>query len=165
MKRVFPIFISVAFCIGFLHTAVGQTATQDVTITVPEIAVIGVDGGGVTFNFSNNDATAGNTPTSITKSRSYSLFTNIDGSGVKVTGKLDGAYATGISLKVDFDAPSAGGSSPGTQLLSTTEVNLIESVPPTAEGNINLDYIAEITPDASPNSGTTQTVTYTVTAQ
>jgi hypothetical protein len=48
--------------------------------------------------------------------------------------------------------------------LTTTEADLVTSIGPTAAGNINLEYTAQITPEASPNSGSTETVTYTVTA-
>lgn len=165
MKRTLSVFLFATFCFGILQTAVGQTATQDVTINVPQIAVIGVSGGGLTFDFSNNDVTEGTATAALTETRSYALFTNITGAGVKVTGKLDGGYSSGIDLKVNLDAPSAGGTSAGTHSLTTTETNLVESIPPTAEGGININYTAEITPSAEPNSGSTQTVTYTVTAQ
>jgi len=165
MRRLLTFVIVTALAVAVVPTAVAQgssTATQDVTINVPEISVIGVSGGGVTFDFTSSDVTAGNSTASQTQQESYALFTNA--SNVKVTGQLGTEYSTGIKLFVNLSAPSSGGASQNQVELTTTEADLVTSIGPTAAGNINLEYTAEITPDASPNSGSTETVTYTVTA-
>lgn len=164
MRRLLTFVIVTALAGAVVPTAVaqGSSATQDVTINVPEISVIGVSGGGVTFDFTSSDVTAGNSTASQTQQESYALFTNA--SNVKVTGQLGTEYSTGIKLFVNLSAPSSGGASQNQVELTTTEADLVTSIGPTAAGNINLEYTAEITPDASPNSGSTETVTYTVTA-
>lgn len=170
MNRFLSVFLVSVLSVGLLQFASAQsTATQDVTINVAQITTLDVNGGGVTFDFSSSDATAGSGTASLTETRSYSLFTNVpngsSGNGVKITGALGAAFASGITLKANLSAPSAGGSSQGAKTLSTTDTDLVTAIGPTAESSININYTAEITPSAAPNSGSTETVTYTVTAQ
>jgi len=164
MSRTLSALLFAALFVGLLQTSDAQ-ATQDVTITVPDITVIGVDGGALTFNFSESDVTPGTATASISKTRSYSLWTNVAGGGVRITGKIDAAFNSGITLNVNLDAPSTGGTSQGSTQLSTSETALVSDVMPTAAQNVNINYVAQIDETAEPNSGTTQTVTYTVTAQ
>jgi hypothetical protein len=163
MRRLLTFVIVTALAVAVVPTAAAQSsATQDVTINVPEIAVIGVSGGGVTFDFTSSDVTAGNSAATQTQQESYALFTNA--SSVKVTGQLGAEYSTGIKLFVNLSAPSSAGTSQNQVELTTTEADLVTSIGPTAAGNINLEYTAQITPEASPNTGSTETVTYTITA-
>ena len=164
MKRFLVVFAFFALSLGLFQVAPAQnTATQDVTINVSQITALAVNGGGVTFDFTSSNATAGSDKATITKSESYSLFTNVTG-GVKITGTMNADFATGITLKANLNAPSAGGSSQGTHTLSTGDTELVSGIPPTSESGISIDYTAEITPQAAASSGTTQTVTYTLTA-
>lgn len=165
MNRLLLILLFLGLSFGITHAAAAQ-ATQDVTINVSQIEVLGANGGAVTFDFTNSDVTPGVSPATISKSRSYDLFTNITGAGVKITGQLGADYASGITLKANLSAPADGGSSQGAQPLSASStVDLVTSIPPTVEQDVKIDYAAEITPDAEPSSGATRTVTYTITAQ
>lgn len=170
MNRLLSVFLVSVLSVGLLQFASAQnTATQDVTINVAQITTLDVSGGAVTFDFASSDATAGSGTASLTKTRSYSIFTNVpngsSGNGVKISGSLGSAFSTGITLKANLNAPSAGGTSQGLQSLSTTDTDLVTAIGPTSESGINIGYTAEITPSAAPNSGSTETVTYTVTAQ
>jgi hypothetical protein len=166
MKRLLVPLAFIALNVGLFQGAPAQTsATQDVTISVPKITALAMNGGSISFNFTSSDATAGSGTASLNKSDSYALFTNVTGNGVKITGTLSSGFASGITLKANLASPAAGGSSEGPTALSTTATDLVTGISPTAESGLALDYTAEITPQAAPNSGTTETVTYTIIAQ
>lgn len=170
MNRFLSLFLVSVLSVGLFQVASAQnTASQSVTINVAQITTLDVSGGGITFDFASSDATAGSGTASLTKSRSYSIFTNVptngNGGGVKITGSLGSGFASGITLKANLNAPSTGGSSQGLKSLSATDTDLVTTIGPTSEGSLSINYTAKITPSAAPNSGSTETVTYTVTAQ
>lgn len=161
MNRLFSVFLLATLSLGLLQTTSAQsTATQDVTITVNEITNFSVSGATVEFDFKSSNVSAVTSPASLTESRSYSLFTNA--SSAKITAKLGSDFSTGITLKAGLAPPSGGSASPVT--LGTSATDLVTGISPTAGGGLNIDYTAEITPQAAPGTGTTETVTYTITA-
>lgn len=141
--------------------AVAQTATQNVTIVVPEVELISVNDAAKTITFTT--PTAGNNFADATASSSYNLTVNTTNN--KITGALSAAYATGITLKATLGAPT-GASSAGAVTLGTTAVNLVTGVGTVAQTGLAIGYTASATAAAGPNGpGETRTVTFTITDQ
>ena len=95
--------------------AAAQTATQNVTIVVPEVELIDVNDAAKTITFTAPEA--GSAFSDATASSTYDITVNTDNN--KITGELDAAYETGITLKASLGAPS-GASSAGSVELGTT---------------------------------------------
>ena len=141
--------------------ATAQTATQDVTVVVPEVESIAVGAGAVTLTFTT--PTAGSAFTDATQTSSYNITVNTEDN--KITGLLDSDFATGITLSVKLAAPS-GASSEDYVDLSTTAADLVTDVATVNATGLSIDYTASATSEALPNGpGETNTVTFTITDQ
>ena len=143
---------------GFVGASFAQNSfDQDVTIVVPDVNLISASSGTLTLSLS---ATAGNSLSASDNSTTYSITTN--GTSKKLTGILDGAYATGISLALELTAPTGGTASQTT--LSTSAQDLVTGVGQVAESGLTISYSATATAAAAPNgAGEVQTVTVTLT--
>ena len=91
-----------------------STATQSITVTIPEIAEITVSGNPGPFII--NHAPESFSPTTVTKGTTVMSWTsnvNSRGAGTrKITAQLDMDYANGIELKAGIGDPSCGTGSP-----------------------------------------------------
>ena len=146
--------------LAFITTAAwaqSNVATQNVNITVNEIAVISVQGGLV--NLTIDTATAGDDPEPATADVTYNVTTN--GSDKKITAELDSDMPAGLTLTADMDAPAAA-SSAGALSLSSTAVDLVTGISMLKANGLDLTYEASATLDAAPASYS-RTVTYTIT--
>ena len=83
-------------------------------------------------------------------------------SGAKITASIGSNMPAGLTLSVSLSAP-AGGSSAGSQSLSTTAVDLVTSITKLAQSALGVTYTLDATPAAGVVSSTTRTVTYTIT--
>jgi len=155
--RHFPIFVGAAALFasagGAVHAA--DSATQDVDITVQSVNEISV-GTAVTLNV--NSATAGVNPTGLVGS-TYSITTNSTASK-KITAQLAGALSGGLALSVNLQAPSTG-TSAGTTLLSTSPVDVVNSIEAVTASGLTISYSATATVAVAPNSYVAE-VTYTI---
>ena len=160
MKNLLSILVLAFLCCGLATTAIAQSATQNVTIVVAAINEVSVSGN---LTLTINSATAGSNPDDATdNTTTYSITTN--GTNKKITGQLDLAYASGLSLKVNLTAPT-GGTSQGQKTLSTTAQDLVTGISGLAESAIQIAYTASATAAAASNgAGETKTVTFTITA-
>ena len=140
--------------------AAAQSADQTVTIVVPQVEQIAVADAAVTINFTA--PTAGNAFADATATSSYSITVNTTGN--KITGQLDGDYASGISLAVALGAPSGATSANSVTLGSTSAVDLVSGVSTVSATGLGITYTASATAGVAPNGGgESQTVTYTIT--
>lgn len=146
--------------LAFIATAVWaqpNVATQNVNITVNEIAVISVQGG--LINLTIDTATAGDDPTPATADVTYNVSTN--GSDKKITAALDSDMPAGLTLTANMSAPATA-SSAGALSLSSTAVDLVTGISTLKANGLDLTYEASATLDAVPDSHS-RTVTYTIT--
>ncbi|MBM3475549.1 MAG: hypothetical protein FJX75_19970 [Armatimonadetes bacterium] len=136
-----------------------NTANQTVTFQVSAINEISVSGNPGALTVST--ATAGAEPDQVTDATTtYNLTTN--GNNKKITGALDTAMPSDVTLKVNLAAPT-GGTSAGDVTLSATAQNLVTGVSKKAEGTKGITYKLSATVAAGVVSQATRTVTLTVT--
>ncbi len=139
-------------------TYAATTATAIVTFTIASIDSITVSGNPAAFVI--NSATAGSPPTTLTDTTTtYAITTN--NTARKITGAIDTAMPTGVTLSVALAAPSTG-TSAGTVALSTTAANLVTAIANVAQAGLQITYTLAATVNAAPAALATRTVTYTV---
>lgn len=135
----------------------GTALNQSVTVSVDTINELTVSGS-VTLNI--DSATAGAAPDSDTDATTTYAVT-VNGTGKKITGSLDAAYASGISLQLQLGAPTGGSSSQKT--LTTSAQDLVTSFGKVAESGLSVTYTASATVLADSNgAGQSRTVTLTL---
>jgi hypothetical protein len=134
--------------------------TQAVTVSVQEINKISISG---SVSLTISTATAGSAPdASLDSSSSYNLTVN--GTGKKLTGVLDGAFASGITLQALLTAPTGGTATQRT--LSITSQDLVTGIGHAAESSLSISYTASASASATPNgAGESRTVTFTLTTE
>jgi len=127
-------------------------------VSVQEINKISISG---SVSLTISAATAGAAPdASLDTSSSYNLTVN--GTGKKLTGALDSAFASGLSLRLLVGAPPGGSASQRT--LSSTSQDLVTGIGHAAESSLTISYTATATASATPNgAGQSRTVTFTLT--
>lgn len=139
-------------------TYAATTATATVTFTIGSIDSISVSGNPAAFVI--NSATAGSPPTTLTDTTTtYALTTN--NTARKITGAIDTAMPTRVTLSVTLAAPSTG-TSAGAVALSTTAANLVTAIANVAQSGLQITYTLAATVNAAPAALTTRTVTYTI---
>lgn len=157
--------IATLFVITFLSAAAyAQTATQDVTIVVPEVEALSVTAASVTLEFDPPASGGGAGWVDKTVSGgTYGVTANT--SSNKITAELDLEFAPGLSLFVSLGSPT-GASTSGAQQLSTTPVDLVTDVTGVDEVGLPISYTVSNDGNAAPNAaGETRTVTFTLTDQ
>jgi hypothetical protein len=138
-------------------TASAQTATQVVTFQVDAINQIAFSG---SPSLVISTATAGSNPTDATANATWAVTTNQ--SNAKITASIGSNMPAGLTLSVNLSAP-AGGTSAGSQSLSTTAVDVVTGITQLAQSAISLTYSLSATPVAGVVASSTRTVTYTIT--
>lgn len=105
--------------------------------------------------------TAGSNPNSV--SDSSTTYNSITTNTVRnITGKINSAMPTGVTLNVQLAAP-VGASSAGSLAMGTTAVNLVSSIPKnTTSTNLTITYTLSATAAASPSASSTRTLTLTL---
>jgi len=151
------IFSTLALIVSASSAASAQTATQTVTFQVDAINQIAFSG---SPSLVINTATAGSNPTDATAAASWAVTTNQ--SGAKITASIGSNMAAGLTLSANLSAP-AGGSSAGSQSLSTVAVDLVTGITKLAQGSLGVTYTLSATAAAGVVSSATRTVTYTIT--
>lgn len=107
-----------------------------------------------------NSATAGSQPNSVQNATtSYSLSTT----GTRtITGKINSAMATGLTLNVSLAAPT-GATSTGLQSMTTTAKNMVTGIPVLSlTSGLTITYQLSATVSAAPATGQTRTLTLTL---
>lgn len=139
---------------GFASEATGQTATATYQVTaINEVSVSGnpsllIDAASELSGVTNNTTT-------------WAVTTNE--TGKKVTGKIDTAMPTGVTLEVNLTAPG-GATSAGSKALGIAEVNLVTGITTLEASGLGVVYTLKATPQAGVVASATKTVTYTIVA-
>jgi len=131
---------------------------QTVTFTVQTINEFALSGnpGPLTID----SATAGSDPTDATdSSTTYSITTN--DTNKTITGSVDSAMPSGMTLSVELAAPT-GATSLGAVSLTTTPQNLVTGIANLAESNLGITYTLSATAAATPEGPSNRTVTLTI---
>lgn len=139
-----------------LFAADNASATVSFEVgTIREITVSGNPG-----SLMISTATAGSQPDSVNDSTTtYNITTN-ETSQV-ITGAIDVAMPTGLTLSVNLSAPT-GGSSQGAVALTTTAQNLVTGISNVAESSLGITYTLAGTVSAAPAASTNRTLTLTL---
>lgn len=160
MRKFFVPVVLVAFALAMSGVAMAaSTATQTVTFQVSSINELSVSGDPGALDV--NAAVAGSQPTEVSdNSTTYAITTN--GSTMKLTGAIDSAMPSGVTLKANLAAPTASGTSAGDVSLSTTAADLVTSITQVAEGSLSITYKLDATVAAGVVASSTKTVTLTL---
>lgn len=106
-------------------------------------------------------AIAGSNPTPVTNATTTYTVTNLILSGARITGQLNVAMPTNVTLSLQLQAPS-GGTSQGLVALSTTAQNLVTNIPIIAlASNLTCTYRLAATAAALPATNLTVIITLT----
>lgn len=148
---LFVLSVSIVFSAG--------SANQIVTFSVNAINEIAVSGNPGALAV--NAATAGSQPNEATdNSTTYSISSN--GTNMKITGSINTAMPSGVTLKINL-IPPTGGSSAGDVSLGITPSNLISGATKVAETGKMITYKLSATVSAGVIVTANKTVTLTVT--
>lgn len=133
------------------------TATANINFTIGSINEIAVSGSPGTFTI--NSASPGSQPASVQDtSTNYSVTTN--NTAQKITGALDSAMPTGVTLSVNLPAPT-GGTSAGTVALTASSQNLVTGISQVAQSGLTITYTFAASAAAAQGSGS-RVLTYTI---
>lgn len=156
LKIFFPLYLLSFFFVD--STSAATTANATVTFTITALDAITVSGSPGPLVV--NDAVAGNPPTAdIDTATTYAVTTN--NTSRRVTGRINTAMPTGLTLSVALAAPT-GATSTGNITLTTTAVSLVTGITRLAQGALTITYQLAATVSAAQVSGLTRTVTYTI---
>ncbi|MDI3543420.1 MAG: hypothetical protein PWP57_1025 [Candidatus Atribacteria bacterium] len=161
MRKYLVLSLAVLLVFGLGTVALAaNTATQTVTYQVDAINEISVSGDPSALTVST--ATAGSEPDAVTdNSTTYAITTNE--TSKKITGAIDTAMPTGLTLEVNLAAPTAGGTSAGDVALSATAADLVTGIAQIAESGLGITYTLSATVAAGVVTSATKTVTLTLT--
>ena len=160
-KKALTVILTMALVLGVYGVAhAANTATQLVSFEVAAINEISVSGDPGTLVIYK--ATPGRNPTPATDSSTkYAITTN--GTGMKITAKIDTAMPTGLTLKVKLDAPT-GASPEGYVVLTDADAPVVTGITKVAQENLAITYTLEATAEAEvTTSSDSRTVTFTLT--
>ena len=147
----FILIVSVAFA--------AESANQIVTFSVSVINEIAVSGNPSAMVVSA--ATAGSQPNEVADtSTTYSISSN--GSNMKITGAIDTAMPSGVTLKINLAAPT-GGSSAGNVSLGVNPSDLVSGTTKVAESGKAITYKLNAAVSAGVVVSANKTVTLTLT--
>ena len=153
----FPLFFSFAVLVSVAFSA--GNGNQAVTFSVSAINEISVSGNPGPLVVSS--ATPGSQPNeAIDNSTTYSISSN--GTNMKITGAIDTAMPSGVTLKIRLAAPT-GGSSAGDVPLGISPSDLISGATKIAETGKMITYKLNATVAAGVVVSANKTVTLTIT--
>jgi hypothetical protein len=160
-KLVFGLFgLGLVFGLSGLALA-GNTAQQTVTYQVDAINEISVSGSPGPLVV--NSATAGSEPNEDTdNSTNWAITTNQ--TARKITGSINTAMPTNVTLEINLTAPT-GGVSENDVSLSATDADLVTSIETVAESGLTITYTLSATVAAGVVPQAQKTVTITLTAE
>ncbi|HPW48325.1 MAG TPA: hypothetical protein PLJ97_03195 [Candidatus Saccharibacteria bacterium] len=162
MKKYLVLVLTAFMVIALSGTVwAADTATQTVTYEVTAINEISVSAS--TLSLKVNTATAGSEPTAVTDATTtYAITTN--GTGIKITGKIDTAMPTGVTLEVLLEDPDAEGGATSTEgTLSATAVDLVTGIATLAVSGKTITYTLSATVAVGVVESADKIVTFTLT--
>lgn len=138
----------------------GAEATQTVTYEVQAINELAVSSS--TVSLTVNSATAGSAPNAVTNTATtYDITTNE--TNRKITGALNTAMPSGVTLSVTLGAPE-GATSAGKTALTNTAADLVTGISTLNETGKAISYELAATSAAGVVPSASKTVTLTITA-
>ena len=162
MKKISLALSLIFLCVQSVYA--NNVATQVVTMAVTAINELAIAGSAPTLTI--NSAVAGALPTPVTSSGiTYAYTTNSTGTtGKTITGSINSNMPANLTLSANLSVPSSGGgTSTGSQVLSTTAVNLVTAIPaPSHQTGQALQYTFAQTADVAVTASFTRTVTFTM---
>lgn len=160
MRKWIASLVVLILVLGVSGPAMGSnTATQTVTYEVQAINEISVSGNPAALVI--NTATAGSQPNEVTDATTtYAITTNE--TNKKITGAIDTAMPTDVTLKINLAAP-AGATSAGDVTLSNIAANLVTGITEVAESGKTITYKLSALVTAGVVLSATKTVTLTIT--
>ena len=169
MKKLKLFLLTASLTLFLCGIAMAQDSqAHNVTITVQEVAKIGLNGGPVTIEFTSASTTAGDLPTPTTDTSTDLRWTsNVAAAATrKITAALDSDYSAGIVLQVTVAAPLTGttnGATAGQITLSTSELEVFTGITNEHCKDAVLSYDASLTAMVEAAAGELKSVTYTLT--
>ena len=160
MRKLVAVLMGLGLIVGLSGMAMaGNSAQQTVTYEVQAINELSASGDPAALVV--NAAVAGSAPTEVSNAlTTYAITTNE--SSKKITGKINTAMGSGLTLKVNLAAPT-GGTSAGDVSLSATDQDLVTGITKLNESGKTITYKFSATSDAGVISEATKTVTFTIT--
>lgn len=143
------------------HALAGDTASQTVTFQVTPINELSVSGNPGALVVST--ATAGQAPDIVSDaSTTYAITTNE--SDRKITGAINTAMPSGVTLRVALQAPAGSGTSQGPTALTTTAQDLVTGISTLNEASRAITYSLQASSAAGVVPSASKTVTLTILA-
>ena len=134
--------------------------TVEVTVTYEVTAINEISVSDNSINLTINAAVAGSAPTPVQDSSStYAITTN--GDNKKITGVLNTAMPSGVTLQVELTAPT-GATSAGTVTLTGTAADLVTGISTLNESEKAITYTLSATSAAGIVESASKTVTFTI---
>jgi len=140
---------------GSVHAS--DTASQNVNLTVTEVNEISL--GGATVPLTVGTLSAGTLTGTI--GSTYSITTN-SATSKKITAQLGGALTSGLTLSTSLQAPSTGVSPGSPVALSTTAVDVVNSIEPVSAAGLTITYTSTATVAVAAGVQAPVAVTYTI---
>lgn len=161
MKRLLICLCVVGLVFGLSALVMAASSVnQSVTVQVSTITEVSVSG--AVTGLTVNAAVAGSDPTPATNaSTTYNVTSN--GINKKITGVLNLAMPTGITLTVTLASASA--TSAGEKTLSTTATDLVTAMNKMKDSAQTITYKLSATAAAGTMESTVKTVTFTIVDQ
>ena len=155
--------------LGLVGTAfaASDTAAQTVTITVEEIAQLGVSGDPGTLTLANAGTTAGSLPDAVTDATSSLSWTsNVAATTRKITAALDANYTAGVVLKATLAEPGGtNGTTAGQKTLSDTASDMLTGITNENCTDATITFEASLSTMIAPIASESKTLTWTLTAE
>ncbi len=160
MKRLVAMMFALAL-MGLMAGAAfaGASDTISVVYEVTAINELNIDGASVTLTV--NAAVAGAAPTQATDADTYDITTNCADNAKKITGVLDSAMPSGLTLQANLTAPS-GASSAGATTLTDSAADLVTLIDAVSETNIAIAFTLDATAAAGVVGSASKTLTLTI---
>jgi hypothetical protein len=157
MRKIFLTLPLAALILG----NAGEASAQTATVTYEVSAINEMSLASSTASLTVSSATAGSAPDDATSATTWAITTNE--TSTKVTGEIDQAMPTGVTLAAQLAAP-AGATSAGSVGLGIVAADLVTGITALNESGLALDYTLSATAAAGVIASDTRTVTYTVVA-
>jgi len=171
MKKLVVVLV-VSFCVvGLTGVGLAQTANHNVTITIGDIGVIGLNNTTAVALSITAPGTPGADPTGSSDNGKRLQYTStVNGTQRTVTAVLDAGAPNGTQLTLEAQSvPAGAGTSGGIKTLSTSAETIISAIGSCATGTgangAILNYVlsvSDVSQLAHNGAGATVTVTFTI---
>jgi hypothetical protein len=161
MRNTVRILVAVLCLAGFgVSNAAAQSDSDTMTVNfqVDVISVIDISGSSVSLTINSVNSVGGGVANA-TDSSTYAI-TNND-TGKKITGALDSAMPSNVTLTLSLGAPT-GAVSEGTKTLSDSATDLVTSIEGVNQTGLAMSFTLSATVAAGVQDAATRTLTLTL---